>query len=506
MWGFPLFLWSTAGVVVVTTMVLMPSVAPKAILTKEAEMWTAEGVLHLKFPVELNSMKERCEDLTNTISKLKQRALENKELREWQTSQVAQHTMEAACEQMDSWPSVLGSQHGRPKRQLLLGAAIGTMFGSFVLPEISSWFSHDAVQENVQKMEREVENLRKQADYLERRYRDSKERTMDLLQVAIVTQRFEAATQRMTAALVHLVATNRLTPTLLPVGAVRRVWSAYKEEMDPHFEPPYQEEVVYEVPASYELAADGRFYIYLHCPLLSMNFHLYHYTSFPISAGTGAFMLRADEGDLLAVNEEGNYYFEPSLRDITNCLLLGRVYVCQPEVIYSNFSRSCLAAIYAGLDSAVEQKCRRAEVDQPWVVAAGEQAGWYHLWTDRLLPYTVLCRNGTVRGGAWSRGTHQFFCSPGCSTSSAVGFSVVQQTENTTAITIVRNFNFGAVNISVSTSATSSGESHVYTPVHWTSPPGISSLVTGICVLVLLCWICCLYATRNKCGGGPFSK
>lgn len=483
-----------------------PGAQAKGALTRTATVWTATGVQHLKFPFRTDKLEHACElmsgHMTVAYDNVRKHCRSNNTCTAWmhiQQWRVANRSVAVACEDMKSWPSVFATTGETVKRQAVAVAAIaGSLFGSYVLPKITSWFSHDAVGDHVEEIAWELERLDRHVGTLQQQYVKSEAQIMDLVATTAAALKFEAEVQRISTALANLVANKRVTPALLSVSDVRDVWEKYKDEVDPSFQLPFEEEAVYEFPAAYELGRDGTMYIYLHCPLLRASYSLYHYRAFPISAGTGAFTLASSNGEMLAVNDEGTGYFLPSWRDVSSCLTIGRVHICQPEVVYQDFSRNCLAAIYAGLKDAVRDRCLRVPVDDPWVVAAGAKAGWFYLYTDRPLPFTVQCDNGTVEGGDWEAGLSSFYCSPSCSISSAGGFTVYQPRESSATISMERNFDVTFFDFDVTTFEDLDREEPVWHHHQWHSPVSLA-LAGAIALSVgLFVWVCCLYLCRGK--------
>ena len=75
------------------------------------------------------------------------------------------------------------------------------------------------------------------------------------------------------AAIWRLVSGHCLTPLLLTAEGRHRIWTRWTKELPRA--PPFGEEVLSELPASYRLEG-GTFFIHLHLPLLDQAQHLYN--------------------------------------------------------------------------------------------------------------------------------------------------------------------------------------------------------------------------------------
>ena len=74
-----------------------------------------------------------------------------------------------------------------------------------------------------------------------------------------------------------------------------------------------------------------------------------------------------------------------------------------------DFTTSCVAALWAGLEGAAVEKCTAVSVTDPFVIVSGrgEDAAWLELYVQQETAYTKTCLNDTVDVGKWHAGCHR---------------------------------------------------------------------------------------------------
>ena len=132
---------------------------------KTATLWSVRGFLNVESPVDIGLFDHSCcrmEDLLATRtahSELQQMTFHT-------TSLAARR----ACATVEDWPHLFrdmkrtrGTRSGsgrREKRQLLIGAALGTVFGGILWNEISDWVQDTTATDAIEKLQEDMAVLR----------------------------------------------------------------------------------------------------------------------------------------------------------------------------------------------------------------------------------------------------------------------------------------------------------------------------------------------------------
>ncbi len=378
---------------------------------RTATLWSARGFLNIESPVDLSHFSVSCRRL--------QALLESRTTHSVYQEMTFHTTALAAkrvCATVGDWPHLFGattptggtrSESGRrPKRQLVIGAALGTVFGGILWNEISDWVRDTTATDAIERLQQDMNLLHNYTTVFTRKIVTRFDKEF-LIQVAIAELGSHIASYD--AAIWRLVSGHRLTPPLLTAEGRHRIRQRWTQELPRAL--PFGEEVLSELPASYRLE-DGTLFVHLHLPILHQAFHLYHIQDFPVSGPQGKpVFLRSDDADTLAVSEDARTYALLDPEDLRGCLTIGHAYLCMLPYARRDFTTSCVAALWAGLERAAVEKCTAVPVTDPFVIVSGreEDAAWLELFVQQDTAYTKTCLNGTVDVGKWHAGRHRIF-------------------------------------------------------------------------------------------------
>ena len=190
------------------------------------------------------------------------------------------------------------------------------------------------------------------------------------------------------AAIWRLVSGHFLTPPLLTTEGRHRIWTRWTKELPRAL--PFGEEVLSELPASYRLEG-GTLFLHLHLPLLDQAYHLYNLQDFPVAGPSGkSVFLHSDDADTLAVSEDARTYALLEPEDLRGCLTIGHSYLCVLPYARRDFTTSCVAALWAGLEHAAVEKCTAVPVTDPFVIVSGrgKDIAWLELFVQQDTAYT----------------------------------------------------------------------------------------------------------------------
>jgi len=420
----------------------------KVIFQREAAVYTSAGMMHVAMPLDLSYLHRFCDSAKDQWSRIKQMKKSDFEPEVQDYLLSLYYETRESCVELDGWRVMGGTRtdeasgHGRQKR-FITALLAGTVFGAVVEPIVESWFHSDALEQDQMQ-------TRKQVAQLTRKYNDLlsaitlKRREMAAaVTLSHQTATFTSTAGRYTRAFAMLATTYRLSPPLLPMSAVPKIWEQVEKATGKKM--PYPPEAAYELPASFRLE-DGVLHVVLHVPLLDAAFWFYRLHPFPLGPEREPFYLVPETEKLLAVNLRGTTYFEMGLADVTDCLKLGHLHVCAVRVVRHDFQDTCLAALYGGHNEAARRRCQQVPVTEAWALGAtAEGSGGYHLWLKEALPYTTTCsNNGSIIPGKFRAGYSTFVASASCTIASRV-FSVLEDANQTTTTAVVRAFEYGAL-------------------------------------------------------------
>ncbi len=362
---------------------------------KTATLWSVRGFLNVESPVDIGLFDHSCcrmEDLLATRtahSELQQMTFHT-------TSLAARR----ACATVEDWPHLFrdmkrtrGTRSGsgrREKRQLLIGAALGTVFGGILWNEISDWVQDTTATDAIEKLQEDMAVLRNYTAVFEAKIRTRFDKEF-LIQSEITELGSHIASYD--TAIWRLVSGHRLTPPLLTAKGRHRIWTRWTKELPRTL---FGEKVLSELPASNRLE-DGTLYLHLHLPLLDQAYHLYNLQDFPVSGPLGKpVYLRSDAADTLAVSEDARTYALLDPEDLQGCLTIGQSYLCVLPYARRDFTTSCVAALWAGLEHTTVEKCTAVPVTDPFVIVSGrgKDAAWLELFVQQDTAYTKTCHNG----------------------------------------------------------------------------------------------------------------
>lgn len=420
-------------------MLCFSTTAAKVIFEKEAGVYTSQGTLHASMEVDLTFLFQFCTSFDNRWEEWTKSDWKGGLQETFLLGIKAEVT--ASCEELHSWGTLQRSTT-REKRQLLalLG---GTVFGALVAPVVEELFHTSAAEEELAEVRRKTEVLTEACNLLMGTMRRDEIRTSHALTLSHQAAAFSSLVGRYTRAYAELVTSYRLSPPILHVTSVEKLWREVEQQFNTKIQ--YPPEAAYELPASYHFNR-GILHVVLHLPLLGEAFQFHRLHPFPLGTSASPFFLMPpNDASLLAVSMAATSYFEMGLGDLTNCLQLGHVYVCPDRILQHDFGDSCLAALFAGLDGAAHHHCVRQDLTRPWALGPAKGgSGWFHLFLNQSLPFTTSCRNGSRTTGVWNAGTSSIYASPSC-TIACSAFSVQGNVNRSATVTVVRDFGYRTI-------------------------------------------------------------
>ena len=465
----------------------------KVIFEKEASVYTSQGTLHVSMERDLTFLYTFCEDMATDWENMWEDSKQAK-IKSWGTDLVnsLKAEVQEACRELKSWES---HAHRREKRQVLalLG---GTVFGALVAPAVESLFHVDTGTEELEQVRDKVNELADTCNELIRNLVNNTTTYTRVMTLSHSVGRFTSMVGRYSRAYVHLATAYRLSPPLLHTRDTEELWKQIQNELDTTI--PYPPEAAFELPASYHFDR-GLFHVILHVPLLGTAFHFHRLHAFPLGTSAHPYYLLPSSGTpLLAVDATATSFFEMGLEDLTSCLQLGHMYVCSDRIVQRDFGDSCLAALFAGLDGAAHLHCVRQDLTRPWALGPAKGgSGWYHLYLNQSLPFTVSCHNGSRTTGVWKAGLSTIFASPSC-TVACSAFSVHGNVNRSTSVTIVRDFGYATIGEASETSwgedvpreVSTLGPGVIHQHVAMTVLAGLLALAVAIIFAILGCVYC----------------
>lgn len=117
---------------------------------------------------------------------------------------------------------------------------------------------------------------------------------------------------------------------------------------------------IYMLPVSF-LVQNQKVQVFIHVPLLRRGsiLALYEFIPFPlpIPSSDGYLQLESEE-QFIAVNEEQSGYLPLNANTVRDCPILGNLMYCEhSNILYKDFSSSCLSALYSADYRAVKERC-----------------------------------------------------------------------------------------------------------------------------------------------------
>ncbi len=279
----------------------------------------------------------------------------------------------------------------REKRQLLIGAALGTVFGGIIWNEISDWVQDTMATDAITRLQGNMAVLRNYTTVFAAKIRTRFDNEF-LIQSVITELRSHIAS--CDAAIWRLVSGHRLAPPLLTAEGLHRIWTRWTKELPRPL--PFGEEVLSD--------------LHLNLPLLDQACHLYNFQGFPLSGPLGKpVYLRSTDADTLAVSEDARTYMLLEPEALRGCLTIGHSYLCMLPYARRDLTTSCVAALWAGLEHAAVEKCTTVPVTDPFVFVSrrGTDAAWLELFVQQETAYSKTCKNGPVDVRKWTAGRHK---------------------------------------------------------------------------------------------------
>ena len=408
----------------------------RAAFQSQGSLYSTEGMVTIAFTVDTQQFVPACQEMHASIVNHFDRS-------EWWEQEIllAQESVERACRSMQFWPGMVQSAlHSRPRRQVLLAAAAGTVFGSVVIPEVEHWLFGGATSATMDKTQIEIDRLVKAVNLLVQKANVQQD-AHNCLRINANAEVLTRIIHEYTQSFVTLLSNNRLTPPLLSLEAADEAWNLYRNASD-NRNLPFGREFIYEMPASYQVT-DNKVHVLLHLPIIQEEYEIYRYQPFPMPHPDGPVFLRAPHQDLLAVNGDRTKYVLVGLHQLVDCLQLGRAYLCDVAIVSNDWKHDCLPALYRGEEDAVADLCELRPVNVPWVLspAGGGRDGLYHLWTRNSMSYQQDCLNGSSYTGKWEPGESYVLHDQNCSLAAA-GFLLSPRKTVAQNIAVVRTLNY----------------------------------------------------------------
>ena len=376
---------------------------------KTATLWSVRGFLNVESPVDIGLFDHSCRRMEELLAS--RTAHSELQRMTFHTTSLAARR---ACATVEDWPFLFrgtrptgGTRRGsfkRENRQLLIGAALGTVFGGILWNEISDWVQDTTATDAIERLQEDMALLRNYTAVFTAKVRTRFDKEF-LIQSAITE--LGSHTASYDAAIWRLVSGHRLMPPLLTAEGRHHIWTKWTKELPRALL--FGEEVLSELPASYRLEG-GTLFLHLTLPLLDQDYHLYNLQDFPVAGPSGKpVYLRSDAADTLAVSEDARMYPLLEPEDLRGCLAIGHSYLCVLPYARRDFTTSCVAALWAGLEHAAVEKCTAVPVTDPFVIVSGrgKDAAWLELFVQQDTAYTKTCQNGTVDVGKWTAGSHR---------------------------------------------------------------------------------------------------
>ena len=392
--------------------------APTAIFRRTGHMWATKGVVHVAFPVDLSPLHAACEKLRSiNFDGIIQSSTTRWTRLQFRLQEAISFDVDRGCAEIESWPLAL-QRPERSKRQVLL-TLLGSVFGAFAIEGITDYFTHDAVDKNMQKIHEEINRMAATFENHIKSLQIKQARESWLMQMAHNAHQFVSTVNRIADAFQTLVADYRVHPALLPFSALPNFWadvfSAFKED----FYFPFPAEAVYELPASFTFSSD-RIHIVVHIPWPHMHFDLFTLEPFPVVINDTAFTLTPPSGNfLLAADEHHQSFVLPSFAFLSACLRLGHVHLCDVPILRHDADFDCLAAQFIGHWHQALDQCTVTPFTAPWALAHGG-GGEHHLFLRQETAFSLRCRNGSVTSGSWPPGHSLMSWEASCSLTSSL--------------------------------------------------------------------------------------
>lgn len=124
---------------------------------RSAPLWSVKGFLHVELPVDIRIFHDPCLQMEAILRR--RTAITDYQNMTYQTTALAARRV---CTTVKDWPHLFGdtqrtgdtpSEFGRRlKRQLLIGAAWGTVFAGIMWNQVSDWVSDTTATDAIERL------------------------------------------------------------------------------------------------------------------------------------------------------------------------------------------------------------------------------------------------------------------------------------------------------------------------------------------------------------------
>jgi len=360
------------------------------------EVWMSSDMIHLALTVDVDPFHTHCQMLKDNEEKMDAAfRLEGRST----FRETTRNELEDSCQTVMQWPRANGHL-GRQKRQL--GLLLGTVFGATAIYELVhlAQGQGDARIHKVEtKLTRMAFDMAEMGDALIETVQNE-ENLMRLTEFRFLAMEFGRKVDKLTRGITALDR-QQLTTDLVGVDQLEKIWpvllqtaSALRGELPVDFA-----RQLYELPASYVLV-DGEIHVFLHVSVVQRKMRLFKWQSMPLimhgEEQTVTAMIRLPE-EFLAIDMRGsNDHLLLNQEDWSECLRVGQRRLCRGTRIYATkLEDSCIGALYANNQAAVERQCQVEPFLGGWRAAMTDNNS-LAVFSRGEMPLQMKCRNGTT--------------------------------------------------------------------------------------------------------------
>ena len=280
-------------------------------------------------------------------------------------SSISWQRLQAACRDVDTWPHALfdaaplDSNH-RPKRFLGLFATVLGFVG--IGAAIADAFAIAAVSSRVDEIQAELTDVRQAVAVIA----NATEKALHSMAWELNCVRLQDTlsdnyekVNTVDAAIVHLMSTQRVSPSLLPLRTLEQVWPQIKAGIEAAGQEavPLAPHALYEMPATF--AVHGHLLqVFVALPLVAKRLRLYTRADFPVNTPRGPCVAAGTSQALIAVDERSTEHVVLSEAALASCHRIHRHIFCEAEGWRAGFTTTCVGALFAGDSAAIAARCR----------------------------------------------------------------------------------------------------------------------------------------------------
>jgi len=376
-----------------------------------------EGVLQVHLQVDFQRFVTSCEQLSDRISTVSSKIDDNDYwVSHWRTD--LNTFLEHTCRDIKTWPVLFSQQF---KRQI--GAVLSGIFGSFggfAMDEILHHLFHSGVEDRVSGVDHRLQLLTKTVRDLTMHLRGQEGAkamaTFNELRITLLQHRSDLF--RFTDSIMYTIITNRLSPVLLPLQELLKVWDSVAKYALQHQLPfSLDPESLLELPCTVEYVNATTLDLTITVPFSHAPAILFRAADFPLVLPAHNAPVTIQNNDFLAVSDAHRGFWVFPNQDLSHCFRLHHHAFCSAPVTFLSAADHCLAAVHDGLWDAVLSVCLFSEARGNWSVMHGQ--GGFYVYTSAPRPFQIKCDNGTVLNSQWTEGSHRMDIPESCSVFSA---------------------------------------------------------------------------------------